>query len=68
MHTINLTSQELLLLARLVGHHTTGTGLERVYEEELFPKAPEAARLGPLPTSLNHPYGSRPMVKVESNP
>lgn len=34
---LSVTGDELRLLERLVGHHTAGEGLDRLYEEELRP-------------------------------
>lgn len=68
---LKLNREEYHYLVRLVGHHTTGNGLEALYERlcELRPiEAAIATNKGPLamssPKACKDIYGERPMVKV----
>lgn len=69
---LKLSRREYELLVRLLGHHTTGGGLDRVFSE-LMDGRPDAATIadnkGPLckdtPTAAKVFYGNRPVVEVE---
>lgn len=63
-----LTRDEALLLARLVGHHVLGDGLGKVYDQ-LATKLGVDDMVGPgdpfVCTGKNEWYGDRPMVRVD---
>lgn len=68
-HNLNLTNDELLLLQRLIGHHTTGSALERVYDrlhEMCATINIDGHHTAPFPKDLdpNPMYKDRDMVKV----
>ena len=67
-HILRMTREEFMVVARLIGHHVTGTMLNRLYEEEIYPYSDGklAERMGPLETSTENFYPGRPMVRANA--
>lgn len=62
-YSLSLSKEEYIALARLVGHHTTGTkAFDSIYMKVPGEIVSLANVAGPLPTSPNHPYGKRPIL------
>lgn len=68
-YALKLTPGEFDALVRLIGHHTTGGGFERVYNAMVQDRpweANEAGNKGPLPSceAGTELYSGRPMVST----
>lgn len=68
-HNLGLTTDELISLQRLIGHHTTGNALERVYDRlhDMCTRINiDGHHTPPFPKDLdpNPMYKDRDMVKV----
>ena len=69
-YALKLSMREFDVLVRLIGHHTSGGGLERVYGAMVKDRpyeANEACNRGPLPSNEDGKdfYSGRPMVETD---
>lgn len=71
--SLNLSRDEYHTLVRLLGHHTTGTAIQPMYERLVALRPIEAAiaeNMGPLckstPVDCHDLYGKRPLVMADA--
>jgi hypothetical protein len=61
---MRFTVEELIILKRIIGQHTTGVGAESIYLKLCEVLSDEIGNV-PYKAVKHHPYGDRPMILVE---
>ena len=65
-HTMSMTRDEYIIVARMIAHHATGDKLDRLYQaifETVDGK--RAENMGPLDSGMSGFYPGRPIVRAE---
>ena len=72
---VQFTKDELRMLVRLVGHHVCGSAVDGIYNklfDALFVHGQRASAMdsvayAPFKAPKNHPYGDRPVIKIDGH-